>query len=182
MRAISKALGVGLPPRQPPSARLRPGGHRTTAAAARRRPQADRSGQPAGFAYGTDSWPMSITGSGAVPRAGHRQQLRRLHVAWRELGAARGGCTTGNFLAWAPPTPRRPNANYIKYHLGVGTGVYWYMGGPGVDPHYNGTTTEAYNWGAYAGGVDARRDGKSMHVPYPVIWADIEHAGDRARA
>ena len=26
---------------------------------------------------------------------------------------------------------------------GIGTAVYWFMGGPGVDPHYNGSAAEA---------------------------------------
>jgi hypothetical protein len=34
------------------------------------------------------------------------------------------------------------------YHRGIGDGVYWFIGGPGVDPHYNGTAAEASAWGA----------------------------------
>ena len=58
------------------------------------------------------------------------------------------GCKTGNFLAWSPTNSAQANTNYTKYHVGIGTGVYWYMGGPGVDPHWNGTTAEATKWGA----------------------------------
>ena len=73
-----------------------------------------------------------------------------------------------------PPTAGQANANHTKYHVGIGTGVYWYMGGPGVDPHWNGTATEA------AAGARSRRRGRSaaikgkLHVTYPVLWADIE--------
>ncbi|MGH3284057.1 MAG: hypothetical protein ACRDPD_05135 [Streptosporangiaceae bacterium] len=31
---------------------------------------------------------------------------------------------------------------------GLGT-AHWFTGGPGVDPHYNGTTAEAAAWGAH---------------------------------
>ena len=65
------------------------------------------------------------------------------------------GCKTGNFLAWSPANAGQANTNFTKYHVGVGTGVYWYMGGPGVDPHWNGTTTEASN------GASCRRRGRS---------------------
>src|ERR1700678_2315351 len=34
------------------------------------------------------------------------------------------------------------------YHEGVGSGAYWFMGGPGVDPDYNGSAAEASTWGA----------------------------------
>ena len=30
---------------------------------------------------------------------------------------------------------------------GMGTSPYFFGGGPGMDPNYNGTTSEAYNWG-----------------------------------
>ena len=50
------------------------------------------------------------------------------------------------------------------------------MGGPGVDPHWNGTTTEAYNWGARQA-AETLVDIKGRYIPYPVIWADIELPG-----
>ncbi len=58
------------------------------------------------------------------------------------------GCKTGNFLAWSQTNSNQANTNYTKNNVGIGTGVYWYMGGPGVDPHWNGTTGEAAKWGA----------------------------------
>ena len=86
------------------------------------------------------------------------------------------GCKTGNFLAWSSTNSAQANTNYTKYHVGIGTGVYWYMGGPGVDPHWNGTTAEASKWGAVAGGGRARGD-EELTVTYPVVWADIELPG-----
>ena len=38
-------------------------------------------------------------------------------------------------------------ANQKTYGLGIGVGAYWFMAGPGVDPHYNGRQAEAGKWG-----------------------------------
>ena len=128
-----------------------------------------------GFAYGTDSWPMSVTGSGPYNEpvlGGSYSGYMGMAGNW----ARWGGCKTGNMLAWAPANANQANANYAKYHVGVGVGVYWYMGGPGVDPHWNGTTTEASNWGARQA-AQTLASIKGRYIPYPVIWADIEQPG-----
>jgi hypothetical protein len=86
------------------------------------------------------------------------------------------GCSTGNFLAWSGANSQQADTNYTRYGKGIGTGVYWYMGGPGVDPHWNGTVTEASAWGARqaaAALVAAAND----HVTYPVLFMDIEMPG-----
>ena len=90
---------------------------------------------PAGFWYGTDSATVRITG----------------HVPYQVpvIGGTYGGYIgmTGNWanlagchkiVVWSAANAAQANANYAA-HYGVGTGVYWFMGGPGVDPHYNGT-------------------------------------------
>ena len=55
------------------------------------------------------------------------------------------------------------------------------MGGPGVDPHWNGTTAEASKWGA-AQAADALAAMKKLTITYPVVWADIELPGIAAGA
>jgi hypothetical protein len=130
---------------------------------------------PAGFYYGTDSWPTPVTGSGPYnePAIGGRYGG---YIGMAGNWARTLGCRTGNFLAWSSANSAQANVNYTKYHIGVGTGVYWYMGGPGVDPHWNGTAAEASKWGAQqaAWALSAM---KSLHVTYPVVWADIEFPG-----
>ena len=90
---------------------------------------------PHGFWYGTDSSTIPISG-GALPRAGPRRELRRLYrddgnwARWQNCGS--------QILAWSSANAGQATANF-DHHLGIGTGVYWFMGGPGVDPHYNGT-------------------------------------------
>ena len=57
------------------------------------------------------------------------------------------GCH-GGFLAWSSANSAQADTNYTKYGQGIGTVRYWFMGGPGVDPGYNGTAAEAAAWGA----------------------------------
>ena len=67
-------------------------------------------------------------------------------------------------------------ADHSRYHKGVGTAAYWFMAGPGVDPHYDGTVPEATKWGRQ----QAARALYDMHGTenYPVIWMDVELPGD----
>jgi hypothetical protein len=132
---------------------------------------------PAGFSYGTDSWPVSGTGSAPYKEpviGGSYGGYIGMDGNW----ARREGCSTGNFLAYSSANAAQASLNYSKYHIGVGTGVYWYMGGPGVDPHWNGTAAEASKWGAQqAAWTLANIKNRKLPVTYPVIWADIEEPG-----
>jgi hypothetical protein len=130
--------------------------------------------KPAGFWYGTDSRTVTVTGS-----APYKMPV---------LGGPYGGYIgmTGNWanlagchkiVVWSATNAAQAHTNFTTYHLGVGTGVYWFMGGPGVDPHYNGTTAEASAWGA-AQAARALADAAKLHVTYPVMWADIEIPGN----
>jgi hypothetical protein len=185
MRAISKTLSIGLCATAATVGSLTvPAAAATTAASsvsaasnsAAARVIAADSPSGSGFAYGTDSGgPISSTGSPPYPEPvldGSYGGYMGMAGNW----ARWAGCDTGNYLAWAPTNAARANANYFKYHTGVGTGVYWYMGGPGVDPNWNGTTTEAYTWGERQAAQTLAAI-KGREIPYPVIWADIERPG-----
>jgi hypothetical protein len=50
------------------------------------------------------------------------------------------------------------------------------MGGPGVDPHYNGSTSEASSWGAAQAAKTLKAMG-SLKVTYKIVWLDIELPG-----
>jgi hypothetical protein len=181
MRAVSKALGAilaatalaGLSTAAAISATSADAA--TTAGATATAKVATAADSPAGFNYGTDSWPTSVELSNPY----------REPVIWGPYGGYVGmagnwarteGCSTGNFLAWSSANSAQADTNYTKYHIGIGTGVYWYMGGPGVDPHWNGTVAEAAKWGATQA-ADALAAMKKLHVTYPVVWADIELPG-----
>ena len=128
-----------------------------------------------GFGYGSDSWPVYMPGNGPYqePVIGNRYNG---YMGMAGNWARTEGCKTGNFFAWSPVNAGQANTNYTKYGTGTGTGVYWYMGGPGVDPHWNGTTTEAYYWGKLQASW-ALAWIKGKFIPYPVLWADIEMPG-----
>jgi len=128
-----------------------------------------------GFWGGTDSWPVTISGSAPY----------QLPVVGGDYGGYIGmagnwarqlGCSTGNFLAWSSANAAQATTNYTGHHLGVGTGVYWYMGGPGVDPSYTGSASEASAWGAKQA-TWALAAAAADHINFPVIWEDIELPG-----
>jgi len=85
------------------------------------------------------------------------------------------GCH-GGFLAWSSANSAQADTNYTKYGQGIGTAVYWFMGGPGVDPGYNGTAGEAAAWGARQA-VRTLANMAKEHVTYPVVFMDIELPG-----
>ena len=136
-----------------------------------------RSGhdRPAGFWYGTDSLPISIGGP----------QPYKEPVIGGNYGGYIGmtgkwstwlGCHVSP-LAWSSANSQEANANFAQ-HLGIGTGVYWFMGGPGVDPDYNGSTSEAYAWGERQA-ARTLSDIATLHVTYPVVFMDVELPGVR---
>jgi len=132
---------------------------------------------PPGFWWGTDSLPVNVPGSAPY--------------SMPYLGGAYGGYIgmTGNwaywlgcsgqehFLAYSATNVAQARTNFTKYGKGVGFGVYWFMGGPGVDPHYDGTTAEATSWGAQQAARALSDIANGGGVNYPVVWADIELPG-----
>lgn len=133
---------------------------------------------PPGFWYGTDSWFMHVGGSSPYTEpviGGNYGGYMGMVGSWEWWL----GCK-GRFLAWSKVNSTQADTNFSKYGKGEGTGAYWFMGGPGVDPHYNGTASEAQAWGT-AQAVRALADISSLpnsrRVIYPVVWLDIELPG-----
>ncbi len=126
-----------------------------------------------GFWEGTDSWPITISGSAPYhePAIGGNYGG---YIGMTGNWAYRLGCH--GQIAWSPANSAQANTNFTTYHLGIGTGVYWFMGGPGVDPHYNGTTAEATAWGAEQASWTLG-DVAKLKVTYPVIFEDVELPG-----
>lgn len=132
---------------------------------------------PSGFWYGTDSPTMSVTGSGPYYEpviGGSYGGYVGMIGNWANLT----GCN--KIVVWSATNASKANINYTTYHRGVGTGAYYFMGGPGVDPHYNGTSGEAYAWGARQAQKALSYislKSASQRVLYPVVFADIEIPG-----
>jgi hypothetical protein len=124
------------------------------------------------FWEGTDSWPIPVSGSPSQEPAigGDYGGYIGMVGNW----AYREGCH--GKIAWSSSNSAAANTNFTEYHLGIGTGGYWFMGGPGVDPHYNGTTTEAAAWGAQQAEWTLG-DMANLNITYPVVFEDVELPG-----
>jgi hypothetical protein len=157
----------------PPSGTL-PAGTSAVSSSARIQEAADAA-FPAGFWSGTDSTGITIPGP-----APYREPA---------IGGAYGGYIgmAGNWatwqhcgtkVVWSGADSGAADVDYNHHHEGIGTGVYWFMGGPGVDPHYNGTAKEASAWGAaQAARTLSDIRGEKTPVTYPVVFMDIELPG-----
>lgn len=85
----------------------------------------------------------------------------------------------GGKQVWSVTNSNQARTDLVTYHSGIGVGDYWFMGGPGVDPHYDGTTTEASAWGAAQAARVISDIGTQNPKPnYPVIFMDIEIPGN----
>jgi hypothetical protein len=133
---------------------------------------------PAGFWYGTDSF--TVTGQGSAPY--HEPVIGGAYGGYIGMigdWAKSAGCKNYG-LAWSSANAAQANTDFTKYGEGIGTGAYWFMGGPGVDPHYNGSTAEASAWGAHqAAEALAAVHANLAAVKYPVIFMDVELPGSR---
>jgi hypothetical protein len=148
-------------------------GHPAAETAAQLSPNGDG---PAGFWYGTDSTTVAVPGP-----APYREPV---------LGGSYGGYIgmAGNWAAWqhcggkvvwSGSDSADADTNFSSYHRGIGTGVYWFMAGPGVDPHYNGSTAEAYAWGEAQAARTLYDLGHPLNrVTYPVVFMDVELPGN----
>jgi hypothetical protein len=129
---------------------------------------------PTGFWYGSDSWPVPVGGSGpysAPSIGGAYGGYVGMTGSWSYWMGCHGG-----FLAWSATNSAQADTNYTKYGKGIGTAVYWFMGGPGVDPNWNGSSAEASAWGARQA-ARALADMAGEHVTYPVVFMDVELPG-----
>ncbi len=127
---------------------------------------------PPGFWWGTDSWPISISGNPYQEPKGLGRYGGYIGMtgSWSYWLSCKGG-----FLAWSSANSAQANSNYA-HGIGIGTGAYWFMGGPGVDPHYNGTYSEALAWGQRQA-VRAVADANGQAIKYKVLFMDIELPG-----
>ena len=129
---------------------------------------------PPGFWWGTDSATIPVPG-GAPYSMPHLGGAYGGYIGMTGNWANLAGCH--KIVVWSAVNSAQANTNYLTYHKGIGTGVYWFMGGPGVDPHYNGSTGEAYAWGQQQA-ARALYDISHVHVTYPVVFMDVEIPGN----
>jgi hypothetical protein len=128
-----------------------------------------------GFWTGSDSWPIPVAGGAPYTTPG-TGGVYGGYVGMTGNWARWLGCGTGNFLAWSDTNSKQADINKMQYGKGIGTAVYWYMGGPGVDPGWNGTAAEARAWGAKQAAA-ALASLAYKTTTYPVLFMDIEMPG-----
>jgi hypothetical protein len=125
------------------------------------------------FWRGTDSFPVKVSGpapySEPVIGGAYGGYLGMIGdwARWQGCGVRR--------LAWSAANSAEANADHTRYDRGIGTGVYWFMAGPGVDPHYNGTAAQAYRWGKAQAARALADIGRTRY--YPVVFMDVELPG-----
>ena len=134
---------------------------------------------PPGFWWGTDSFQVSVPGSApySMPFLGGAYGG---YIGMTGNWAYWQGCK-GGFIAFSATNAAQAHTNFTKYGKGVGDGSYWFMGGPGVDPHYNGSTAEASVWGAQQA-ARALSDIANGPFDYKVVWMDVELPGIKPAA
>ena len=90
------------------------------------------------------------------------------------------GC--GGIVVWSKADSQAARINHKTYGLGVGVGGYWFMAGPGVDPHFTGKQSEANKWGQDQAAAALKAvTGHNPAITYPVIILDVELPGDAPR-
>jgi hypothetical protein len=129
-----------------------------------------------GFWNGTDSNNMAIPG--AAPY--HTPAIGGYYGGYIGMignWAVYQHCS-GTKVVWSTTDSNDARTNLLTYGKGIGVGVYWFMGGPGVDPHYNGTTHEAAVWGDAQAAYVLNHLQTGVPKPnYPVVFMDVELPG-----
>jgi Protein of unknown function (DUF4232) len=136
----------------------------------------------AGFYYGTDSSLPQACGNG---QGAYTEPVgdcsRGTAGPYGEYIGETGsfmnwqGCTTAG-LAWNQANYNMATDNVVHFSTGLGAAAYWFAAGPGRDPHYNGTASEAGIWGQeQAQQALSSLGGKVFDFRY--IFMDIENNG-----
>jgi hypothetical protein len=166
--APEPARGADVSPR--PHSRTTGRGARTLAPSAR----ATSGGSTATgrFWSGTDGFDMPVAGTGpyAEPVLGGAYGG---YIGMAGNWAQWQGC--GGQTIWSAANASQAATNFARYRKGVGTADFWFMAGPGTDPRYNGTVSEAADWGRQ----QAAQALADLHGPptLPIIWMDVERPG-----
>jgi hypothetical protein len=132
------------------------------------------------FYYGTDSSAPDACGKGPYtePRGDCSAGTAGPYGEYiGEVGSFQywKGCTT-NGLNWVQSNSDMANDNLVDYKTGLGAAAYWFAAGPGRDPDYNGTTSEASLWGEEQA-KRAMSDISGDFFDFRYVFMDIENNG-----
>lgn len=143
-------------------------------------PQTTHQANSVTFYYGTDSSAPVACGAGPYREpvgdcANGTDGVYGEYIG--ELGSWLNwrGCTDSG-LNWVQANYNMASDNLIRYHTGLGAAAYWFAAGPGRDPHYNGTTTEAMIWGERQA-EQFLSDSSGVFLNFQYVFMDIENNG-----
>jgi hypothetical protein len=183
--AVTTPVSICAPPRILSFLPSGPGAAMTIARGALRairaaRPAATPVNDTSGYFYGTDSSAPAACGTGPYtePVKGDCSSTDGPYGEYvGEMGSYENwqGCTTSG-LAWVQSNYNMANDNIMQYGVGIGAAGYWFAGGPGRDPNYNGTTSEAMTWGQEQA-EQAMSQVSSLFFEFRYIFMDIENNG-----
>jgi hypothetical protein len=135
-----------------------------------------------GFYSGTDSAAPQACGNGSgpytEPSGGCSKGSAGVYGEYiGEVGSFMNWqhCTTAG-LAWEQANYNMATDNVVKFSTGLGAAAYWFAAGPGRDPRYNGSTTEAGIWGQEQA-QQALSDLGGKVFDFRYIFMDIENNG-----
>jgi hypothetical protein len=131
------------------------------------------------FYYGTDSSAPQACGKGPYTEpTGNCDSTAGSYGEYiGEVGSFLNwkGCTTAG-LAWNQSNYNMATDNVVDYSTGLGAAAYWFAAGPGRDPHYNGTASEAMAWGQQQA-EQALNDMSGKVFDFRYVFLDIENNG-----
>jgi hypothetical protein len=181
--ALAPPVSICGPPRVLPFLPVRHGGMALALARGALAAQTASAQQPsAAFYHGTDSSLPTACGKGNGPYAEPRGDCA--HGTAGPYGEYMGEtgsfynwqrCTTSG-LAWNQTNYNMATDNFVDHGIGLGAAAYWFMGGPGRDPRYNGSASEATTWGQKQA-QQALSDLNGRVFDFRYIFMDIENNG-----
>jgi hypothetical protein len=138
---------------------------------------------PSGFWWGSDS-------NGPAP-SGSVSTCASSSAPYLEPNVTRSGCGhyggyfgevggywsvlgCGGSNAWNVTGAGDAYTNFTSYTDGIGTSAYYFGGGPGMDPNYNGTTSEAYAWGKRQAEKAKSLAGTHSYFDSGILVLDVE--------
>ena len=167
--ALAAAVAVALP-----LALTASGSHPANAAQTRLTAATPDADSPAGFYYGTDSWPIAITSS--PPYREPVLSSRPVYGGYIGMAgnwARWSGC--GGNIAWSSADSAAANTNYTRTARASAPASTGSWAARALTPTTTGPPPRL-RLGRRAGGQDAEAMGKPK-VTYPIVWLDIELPG-----
>jgi hypothetical protein len=145
-------------------------------------PVAEAGDSPSGYWWGSDSSGPAPSSS-ASPCASSSAPYYEPNVSRSGCGDYGGyfgeeggywsvlGCSASNAYNGTAASDGATNAGDGD---GLGTSMYFFGGGPGMDPNYNATTSEASAWGKKEAEKAVSLAGTHANFDTDIIWLDVE--------